>query len=81
MITDPGWVPESLTLAAGIFMIGTGNAPRMIGFGTGTGVIQLLKSPILAAGFPPIITVTAPGGIMGKPGGNAWGGGGVAGSV
>jgi hypothetical protein len=79
MITEPGWVPESLTRAAGMFMIGTGKAPRMMGFGVGMGETQTLKSPILAAGWPPINTVTAPGGMMGRPGGGAWGGGGVAG--
>jgi hypothetical protein len=64
-----------------MFMIGTGKAPRIIGFGVGTGAKQLLKSPILAAGLPPINTVAAPGGMIGMPGGGAWGGGGVAGSV
>ncbi|MEL0587590.1 MAG: hypothetical protein AAES65_22390 [Candidatus Thiodiazotropha sp. (ex. Lucinoma kazani)] len=81
MITDPGCVPESLNLAAGIFIIGTGKAPRIIGFGVGTGVIHRLKSPILAAGLPPINTVSAPRGMMGRPGGGACGGGGVAGNI
>lgn len=71
MMTDPGCVPESVILAAGIFMTGTGNAPRSIGLGVGTGAMQILKSPILAAGFPPIHTVGAQGGIMGRPGGGA----------
>jgi hypothetical protein len=42
MMIDPGCVPESLILAAGIFMIGTGKAPRTIGFGIGRGERQRL---------------------------------------
>ena len=72
-ITDPGWVPESVTRAAGMPMIGTGKAPLRIGFGVGTGARHKLMSPTLAAGMPPISTVGAHGGMIGNPGGGAWG--------